>query len=391
MQELVQIIAALVNLHQEGEYWDFKKEWYAPGQEGNLLHDIICMANNQANRDAFIIIGIDEEHGYMPCDVSNDPHRRNTQNMVTFLRDKKFVGDSRPVVSVQSLQLGGCVLDVIIIHNSTNTPFYLRERFKQVRDNHIYTRVQDTNTPIDAAADIRHVEYLWKKRFGLAMPPLERIQLYLQRRDEWVDAPSDGNIVRKYYSLSPEYTIEYTLDTEDGRDGYEYYLFAQTDTTPFWSQIRLCYHQTILAEIGGAVLDGGRYFTATPNTDGISFGKYGQWDIMYKYMVKGSLEHIVHSFYFDGSNMEECWACEKFKQCILIFEDEKERQAFVSYVEENWDPNPSYDDDVRLPYFPNIKNYNMDVFKRDYIHSLVLNDMLAEYRRKTWCTSWGVE
>ena len=390
MHELVQTIASLVSLHQEGEYWDFKREWYSQGQEGNLLHDIICMANNQANRDAYIVIGIDEEQGYMPRDVSEDPNRRDTQKMVTFLRDKKFAGDSRPVVSVQIVRLGGCVLDVIVIHNSVNTPFYLREHFKQVRDNHIYTRVQDTNTPVDSAADIRHVEYLWKKRLGLAMPPLERIQLYLQRRDEWVDAPSEDNVVRKYYKLAPEYMIEYTLDIDDGRDGYTYYLFAQTDTSPFWSRIRLCYHQTTLAEIGGVVLDGGRYFTATPKTDGISFGNYGQLDIIYKYMIKGSLEYIVHQFYYEESNMEECWAHEKFKQCILIFENEQEQESFLDYVKENWNPDSSYEDDPRLPYFPEIQGYNMDVFKRNYIHSLILNDMLEMFRRKAWCTEWGV-
>jgi hypothetical protein len=56
-------ILELINLGQEGGYWDFKKEWYKPDNKGkqDLLHDIICMANNLENRDAYLIIGVDEE------------------------------------------------------------------------------------------------------------------------------------------------------------------------------------------------------------------------------------------------------------------------------------------------------------------------------------------
>ena len=74
----------------------------------------------------------------------------------------------------------------------------------------------------------------------------------------------------------------------------------------------------------------------------------------------------------------------------LIFENEQEQASFLDYVKENWNPDSSYEDDPRLPYFPEIQGYNMDVFKRNYIHSLILNDMLEMFRRKAWCTEWGV-
>ena len=58
-------IENLISLKQEGSYWDFKREWYSKDKKADLLHDIICMANNLSNRDAFIIIGIDEENDYL--------------------------------------------------------------------------------------------------------------------------------------------------------------------------------------------------------------------------------------------------------------------------------------------------------------------------------------
>lgn len=40
----------------KGGYWDFKKCWHS--NKTDLLHDIICMANNIENKDACIIIGV---------------------------------------------------------------------------------------------------------------------------------------------------------------------------------------------------------------------------------------------------------------------------------------------------------------------------------------------
>lgn len=85
-------ISYLIELHQEGEYWDFKRQWYDSSKSADLLHDIICMANNLANHDAYIIIGVDDAN-FSLYDVVADQNRRNTQKIVDFLKDKKFAGD----------------------------------------------------------------------------------------------------------------------------------------------------------------------------------------------------------------------------------------------------------------------------------------------------------
>ena len=81
-------IRRLIELRQEGKYWDFKKEWYQ--NKSDLLHDIICMANNLSNHDGLIIVGVDEETDYTICDVANDPNRKKTQDIVAFLREKNL-------------------------------------------------------------------------------------------------------------------------------------------------------------------------------------------------------------------------------------------------------------------------------------------------------------
>lgn len=57
------------------------------------------------------------------------------------------------------------------IHNSINIPYYLKEKYKGISANNIYVRLQDSNTPVDKSADFHHVEYLWKKRFGVLLSP----------------------------------------------------------------------------------------------------------------------------------------------------------------------------------------------------------------------------
>lgn len=379
--ELINEIESLIAMHQEGPYWDFKREWYGDNKDGDMLIDIICMANNLVDRDAYIIIGVDEENDYSIQDVAQNTNRRNTQMLTDFIRGKKFAGDFRPVVTVEQVQLDAGIVDVIVIHNSTNTPYFLKEKYKGIFANNIYVRLQDSNTPADKSADFHHIEYLWKKRFGMLLSPIEKVKLYLKYPEHWADSPSSED--KKYYKYAPEYTIEHTYGSEDSRDGYEYYLFAQTDSRPHWSEIRIYYHQTVLAELGGVILDGGRYFTATPDMDGISLTEYHSWDVSYRYMIKGELNHLVHEFYYVDDGDEARHAHNKYEGCILIFEDKKEHQRFKIYVKENWGRKEEFANSIWIPHMEQLSGYNMDAFREEYRNVKILRKMLEAFRRDT--------
>ena len=172
-------IKKLIDSHREGAYWDFKQQWYQ--KNSDMLHDIICMANNLENRDAYIIIGVTDD--FQICGVDNDDNRKCTHELTDFLRGKKFAGDFRPMVEVQTISLDGHVLDIIIIKNSDKVPYYLTENNKtKLRPYHIYTRVQDSNTPKDKSADLIHVEMLWKKRFHLLDQPIKKFEYLLSEK-----------------------------------------------------------------------------------------------------------------------------------------------------------------------------------------------------------------
>ena len=151
---------------REGDYWDFKEKHHV--NKANLLHDIICMANNRVDRDAYIIFGVSDAT-YGIIGVENDENRRNQQHVIDQLKSKKFSAGIRPRIEMRSLNFAGHEVDVLIVKNSTDTPYFIIEDFKdngrKVCANHIYTRVGDTNTDIDKSADINNIEYLGRRGF----------------------------------------------------------------------------------------------------------------------------------------------------------------------------------------------------------------------------------
>lgn len=366
-------VTNLIRLRQEGSFWDFKKQWYT--NKSDMLHDIICMSNNLSNRTAYIIIGIDEQQDYSIVDVSCDPNRKNTQKLVDFLKDKKFAGGIRPVVHVESLHCSNGVIDTIVIENSSNTPFYLTAQYEGVRASSIYTRVMDTNTPIDKSADINHIEQLWRKRFHLDDTPIEKFRYYLRSPDDW-NMIQDNNMGH-FYKYSPEYTI--TCEKDESADGYEYYIFGQVNTNPSWWLITLRYHQTAIEQFQGIALDGGRCFVIAPrraydllNTDVSSFGFYIQNDLRCRLL----------EFYHRKETSEE-YSYRGYMRAIVVFRSEHEYKSFLNYVQthmEEYHEIYKRRGDTGLPHFPNLSGYDMEHLKKDYKDALVMCDMLNKFR-----------
>lgn len=374
----IEEIKELIASKQEGAYWDFKKEWYSEGKLGDLLHDIICMANNMENRDAYIIIGIDEENDYKINDLSNTESRKTTQKMVDFLRDKKFAGGIRPQVMVESLQMEEGIIDIIIVKNGYNTPYFLEEKYRDVNANNIYTRVFDTNTPKNKSAEILHIENLWKKRFRLLTSPLEQAFYHLLKKEDWLDVPDEGLMTRQYCKFFPDYIIEH--GPCDVRDGYEYYLFSQMDSRPHWYDINVKYNQTTLYSTTGVALDGRRYFTNVPSIDFLFSGCRYNDNVCFRYFIKGSKEMILHDFFFDQDSHEARCARDRFEECILIFSSEAEKANFKEYAISKWSEREKYLEDISVPFMEVPETYRPDAFKEEYENALILHKMLDDYR-----------
>ena len=107
---------------------------------------------------------------------------------------------------------------------------------------------------------------------------------------------------------------------------------------------------------------------------------YTNWDISYTYFVKDSIEYIVHLFYITEDMDEELTARQRFLECVLVFESEFERTKFNDFVIANYGKHNVDAFSDRLPHFPDLEGYNMDAFKKDYVQSQLLQQMLKDFR-----------
>lgn len=371
-------IKQLIMSKREDEYWDFKQAHHS--STADLLHDVICMANNKADRNAYIIFGVMDQTGEI-IGVEHDEQRRNQQELINQLKSKKFAGGVRPRVEIRTLFINKHEIDVLIILNTMDTPYYLTESYEEkktkrcVRANHIYTRVGDTNTDIDKSADINDIEYLWKKRFGLHLSPYEKLLHKLKSKETWI-----GDEDQSYYNReNPEFTLAVTTDVSDLRNTPEFYAYTMTNRSVSYGLITANYYGTTLNSKEIVYLDGARYVTTTPEWGFIDFDKYHQESISYRYFINQDINHLLHQFLFKEDQHEACIARRRFLEVILIYSDENERIQFEKYVSCNKKVLFQYLTlDINDDVFDESRTEEIDS-KRIEI-SKVLKRMLEEYR-----------
>jgi hypothetical protein len=397
------IIQDLITLKTEGDYWDFKQKWH--DDNGKLLHDIICMANNLTNRDGYIIFGItdsDKEVVGVP-----ETNRKNQQNIIDFLKNKKFAGGIRPTVYVKSITIDKKELDILIVRNDDNTPYYLTERYKDVSQNNIYTRIGDTNTPVNTSADIDKVEYLWKKRFGLNLLPFEKVQMLIKQPNNWKRVYIGDYEKTMYHNITfPEFTItiESISDNEEMNmikepNHFYFYLFAATGVklhpNIFFKWLIIRYHSTVLYSKMVVFGDEGNYNTVPFETDDFnnicydyqcdyklsSSGK-GKYKMIFAYRISDSIDSLVNTFLqkIEKSELDKSVIDnDEIEKAILFFDNEEEKNRFVSMINSN-----------QIEFIKRFENINEKInmpknnYKYDITMSLkgaeILVDWLSEWR-----------
>ena len=340
-------IYELVEKRTEGLYWDFKKQWHEFNTD--LLHDIICMANSPANRDCYIIIGVEDEK-YTFCGV-DEKNRKKQQDVIDMLRQKpRWAGGNIPEVYVRTFNLSDKEVDVIIIKQSDNTPFYLLEDYggkgSPLFKGAIYTRKGDTNTPKTSTADIYDTEILWKRRFGLLYNPSQRAKNYLRDLENWemIDGDNDMFGVRRYfyyYKPDPDYTVHYTFDKEEMDENIKmptdindvsvgspsFYLFSFCNVsyhTDFSNQrkVTLYYKNIPLFSDYLEEVDEGRTKVLPP-----------EFPLVDAYYIEDSFRYLMFEFvfkYWCANYSAE--AKEMFERVIPIYHTQDEHDEFKKYI-----------------------------------------------------------
>jgi len=393
-EELTELVEDLIRTGREDDWWDFKERHHE--DKAALLHDIICLANNRANRDAYLIIGV-RDKTFEITGVENDLYRKNQQNIVDFLSAKNFAGQVRPRIEVHTVLLAGHEVDVFIIKNSTDVPYYLIESYtdkkykpdspkkgKTVQAFHIYTRVMDNNTPIDKNADICDVEYLWRKRFGLLQTPLEQVKILLRQPDEWTEEDS-----RYYHKLFPQYTItiEYEKD-EDGisKEGHRtFYHHLQSDTSAYYGTLKICHYSTQLFSCQITALDGYRMTAPCPEMKFIPYRNYSDPTICLRYYVANEMCYLLLRFlehHIGNANGNEAqYATRRLLDVVLLFDSDEDAEDFATYVHRHLGAFDGMVSKQREPYIAGETDIAKKALAEEIRNSLALKEMQPEWEQ----------
>ena len=349
MKTLTDEIRELIDTGREDDWWDFKECHHE--DKVTLLHDIICLANNRADRDAYLIFGI-QDKTFNVMGVEDDPNRRNQQNIVDFLRSKSFTGQTRPRVEVRTVLLDAHEIDVFIVKNSTDVPYYLIEDYsekitqksgtgksKTVHANYIYTRVMDNNTPINQSADLRDVEYLWKKRFGLTQTALDQAKVLLKSADEWVFGGTEY-----YHSIFSQFRIveEYHHDNngEFLSGVFEYYHGLYKNNAYTHGNVIVSHYSTQIYSCMFEVLGSFVLLAPSPSVDEMIL-TVDNVSFLPRYYLKTELYYQIFFYFIEcfrkdlGDVVDEY--AKTFLDVILVFENRREESEFMEFLKQNLD------------------------------------------------------
>lgn len=329
IKNLTDKIQSFIDKKREDDYWDFKQCHHS--NKANLLHDIICMANNRSNQDGYIIFGV-QDKTFDIIGVEEDENRRNQQNLIDFLKEKSFFMNIRPKIQLVTLEILNHQVDVLIVYNTLDTPFHLTSDYKEqgriVKANYIYTRVGDTNTDINKSADPNHIEFLWKKRFGLHLSPFEKLRFNLKNKKDWIHTKETY-----YHKLNPEYTIS---PIDDDSNSAEFYSYVMTNNSTTYEMLNIKYFGTTLYNRQTVFLDGGRYHTVIPTWGFIQSETYHQRADSFKYFIKEDISYDLHVFLLNQDSDEAMSAHQNFMEVVLLFQNENEKNNFINYIENHY-------------------------------------------------------
>lgn len=250
-------VLSLLESNNECEWLDFKETYYAKEKKADLIHDLLCMTNADAEGDRYILIGI--------------ANAGEIIGLKSNLSDNNFWSDIRsaktnlalPVQYYEiSIEQEFSKINVGVIHitNDKRQPYVLTEDFtkngKTIRAGVVYTRDSSNNTPINGTAHHAEIEKMWRRRFGLDNSPSQRVLELIRDPNKWLNTEriegTDFSI--RFHNDFPEYTLETTFsDRHANSKFYEPWMtrigdefqYAEAQNTNVW-RYYLKYHSTTL-------------------------------------------------------------------------------------------------------------------------------------------------
>ena len=296
---LHEIISTLISRRIEGTYWDFKRKHH--DSKAELIRDVLCLANIKHTGNRYLIFGVDNRN-FSLHPINKDSKRRTLEHLADLFNKNagKFFQSRFPDFYLKEITIDGTLIDVLVIEDSPHKPYYLVKEYGKKNspppDNlvlpahHIYSRICNTNTPVDDVAPPHEIERMWRERFGLDMPPLERAKRYLSEPEAWSPMVEKGCNMNFHHTTFPEFTLKFT-DPEDRILCDDEWTRGEIRTDN--NHIVYCdlhYHQTRLAHIPYVNFDDHKKSMVAPTWKSSGAGRF-------YYYEADSIDYAVQKFY----------------------------------------------------------------------------------------------
>lgn len=370
------LIPLLLAQHRESEIWDAKEEWH--DNTPDLIKDIICFANTTHDEDCYLIFGITDN-----LKVKGLSGKRYKQSdILDTLSNLQFAGDNIPDIKLYTINYQSdfvpdklVEIDVLVIKNTYLTPIFLKRTYGNMTQGCIYSRTGDKNTPNKGNADIKQIEMLWRKRFGLTKPPLEYIIDRLHNKSEW------KQYNEAWYNIyKPEYCLR-IISEEEEHDSDEFYSYSQTNENSTFQTLEIVANNTVLFQYQTVCLDGGRLLIPVPEHGFLNIIYKDCANLSYRYYIKNSERFAVLCFLYNSSLSDEKYAFDNLMEVVLVFQNISEKEKFEEHIILNeYDFMNRIKTCNRYNYIKTGDARKTEVYKNRLRTGIVLNEMLLEYR-----------
>ncbi|MFH5911246.1 ATP-binding protein [Clostridium perfringens] len=204
-------VIKLIKSNKEGDYWGFKQKWHKDIE--SLIYDILCFTNTLHDKNSFLIFGVSDN--FEVLGIKNDENRKTQAMVLDTLDNCDFAGGNKPKVLVETIVIDEKEVDILTIYNTRNTPVYLEKTNKKhnkLTAGFIYSRFGDKNSSINKNSNYNFIESLWKKRFGLLLPPIEELKRLLLDKKNWeyVEIEDEEYDYYYYHKYKTDFLIKFS-------------------------------------------------------------------------------------------------------------------------------------------------------------------------------------
>lgn len=340
---------------KENDHWDFKEQWYESNERSELLRDIMNFMNTPHHDDCYIIIGIEDESGKI-VGIDEDTNRLNRQMVQDFLRNKPFAQNFYPNTDVNTFSIyspdkkKNVDIDVITIFNEDNTPIFLQQRVRGIRYQSsdgkvrtrkdllpglIYSRINDSNTPINESTSDHQMELLWRKRLGLDLDLYAKYRLILRAPEKWEYVVTKDNQETYIYIEDPNFIIKSQGPLDDKNSHFESFMMSEYDIRIEWFGLTLFYGTNAVYETYCTLVNKTIFEIVVPNNSFINL-RDNSIPISYPYYLEDDFPYLITQCLNNCRNKGKAASIPDFIYSDNVFYKNKdEKKYYESIIKEN--------------------------------------------------------